>query len=187
MHALTHPRSATSLSAFIGISLAVVVPWLMTEPWWLECGMALTLAGAGLAAVVDAETGRLPDRLVLLAALPTAVAIGVELLMHPGVGAIAGPVAGVVAFAGPLLVVHVVSPSAMGFGDVKLAAVLGAALGSIDPRAALPALCAASAVTVVAGVVRRRPAMPFGPGLVIGSLLSIIVIASTVDRAVPWR
>ena len=92
-----------------------------------------------------------------------------------------------VACAGPLLVVHVVSPSAMGFGDVKLAAALGAALGSIDVRAALLALCVGTAATAVVGVARGRATMPLGPGLVVGSVVSLLVISPAVEGAVQWR
>ena len=55
---------------------------------------------------------------------------------------------GALVVAGPLLAVHLITPSGMGFGDVKAGAVLGAAMGLIDVELALLAL--------VAGPRRRR-------------------------------
>ncbi len=43
------------------------------------------------------------------------------------------------AFAGPLLLLHLVSPAAMGFGDVKAGIVLGYALGLVHWHLALAA------------------------------------------------
>ena len=65
---------------------------------------------------------------------------------------------------GPLLLTHLVSPTGMGFGDVKAAAVLGAALGLIDPQVALLALVLGLASAAVWGLARRARSVAFGPG-----------------------
>ena len=77
--------------------------------------------------------------------------------------------AGVPVMALPLLVVHLVTPAAMGFGDVKLAVALGAGLGVLEPKLAVLALAVASGLTLLAAACTRRSAMPFAPGLVIGA------------------
>jgi leader peptidase (prepilin peptidase)/N-methyltransferase len=100
-------------------------------------------------------------------------------------GDIGGVLLGAAAFAGPLLIVHAANPGAMGFGDVKLAAVLGAALGLVDWRACLLALCLASAVTACVAIVRRRSSMPFAPGLVGGAALALLPTAT--EGLLPWR
>ena len=187
MHALIHPRSATSVTAIgaVSVAFAAIVPWTLSESWWLEAGVALALAFAWLAAATDAETGRIPDRLVLLASVPTVAVMCLSVLSgHPD--AVVRVVVGLIAFAAPLLVVHVVSPSALGFGDVKLAAALGAAIGLVDPRSAVLALCVASAATALVALARRRSAMAFGPGLVFGAAVSLVAFGASSGRPVPW-
>jgi leader peptidase (prepilin peptidase)/N-methyltransferase len=126
------------------------------------------------AAVVDVEERRLPDEWVaaaliaLIVALPVASAAGRDV-------AVTGSVAGAAAMALPLLVLHLVSPAAMGFGDVKAAAVLGAALGSVDWRLATVALCVASLLGSVTGLAGRRRSIAFGPHLVAASIVVLVV------------
>ena len=64
----------------------------------------------------------------------------------------------------PLLLMHLASPSSMGFGDVKLAVVVGAAVGAADWQLALPALALAAGATATVGIVERLRHVPFGPG-----------------------
>lgn len=187
MHALTHPRSATSLPAAIALTLAVAVPWVLSEAWWLEFCLTITLATAVLAGVIDADTGRIPDRLILLAAAPVLFIVVFDAAFGGRLDAASAAATGVCAFAGPLLVVHLASPPAMGFGDVKLAAALGAALGLVDPIAALLALGLASAVTVTVAVIRGRKVVPFGPGLALGAVLALVPFTSATEGSLPWR
>lgn len=147
--------------------------------------VATTLVISAAAAFADARTGLIPNRLVAAAAVP-----GLLFLVHAGATGAATTwldmSLGTLSAAGPILAIHVVSPSAIGFGDVKLAAVLGASLGIIDPRASLLALCVASALTGLAGLLRRRSELPFGPGLVAGSVVAMFCFTLT-KGALPWR
>jgi leader peptidase (prepilin peptidase)/N-methyltransferase len=74
----------------------------------------------------------------------------------------------------PVLALHLVSPASMGFGDVKAAVVLGAAVGTVDARLAYVALCLAAAGGVAVGLATRRRTIPFGPFLVVASLLVLL-------------
>jgi leader peptidase (prepilin peptidase)/N-methyltransferase len=136
----------------------------------------LTIAMLVPAALVDWHQRRLPDAIVLAAA-------AVFVLALLGVAAfgtntsLAGVGLGVAIFAGPLLVLHLVSPRAMGFGDVKTAAVLGMAIGVVDWGLAAWALTAAAASTALAGIARRQSALPLGPGLVAGALSGVVAAA----------
>ena len=82
--------------------------------------------------------------------------------------------AGAILLGGPLLVVHLISPTAMGFGDVKAAFVLGAAVGLVDWRLGLTTLAVAAGLTAVVGLLRNAPAVPLGPGLVGAAALSLV-------------
>lgn len=167
------------------VLITVAVPWVTGETWWVEAGFVATLLVCLAAAAVDVSDGRIPDRLVLASIVPTIVVLVAQVVSGDGQAAAAGAVLGVVLFAGPLLVVHLAVPHALGFGDVKLAVSLGAALGLVEWRYALAALCLASGTTAAVAVARRRPAMPFAPGLVVG--VALVVLFPTLEGSVPWR
>jgi leader peptidase (prepilin peptidase)/N-methyltransferase len=86
---------------------------------------------------------------------------------------------GAVGMAGPLLLLHLVSPAAMGWGDVKLAFVLGSALASVDVRLGIAALALASAATLIGALVAGRVAVPFAPGLVAGAAALLATVSTT--------
>ena len=84
-----------------------------------------------------------------------------------------------VAAAAFLLVFSLVSPQGMGMGDVKLAFLMGAALGT-SVVAALVVASLASLVPSIVILVRygragRKVGFPFGPFLALGSLVALFV------------
>ena len=84
-----------------------------------------------------------------------------------------------VAAAAFLLVFSLISPQGMGMGDVKLAFLMGAALGT-SVAAALVIASLASLIPSIAILVRhgragRKVAFPFGPFLAFGSLVALFV------------
>jgi leader peptidase (prepilin peptidase)/N-methyltransferase len=142
---------------------AVPVRWL---PVLLALGWLAVAAGT-----VDVLAGRLPDALTL-PALPTALL----LLVPVGGDAVARGVAGAVVAVAAHAAVHFVAPAAMGGGDVKLAAPLGAVLAAVSWEAlALAGVLAAlsSGVLAVAVLVRRGRggAVPHGPSMLLACLL----------------
>jgi len=128
------------------------------------------------AAAIDIRERRLPDPILSAAAAVLVVAVVAGVAGGGGADPM-GMLGGAAAMSVPLLVVHLVSPAAMGFGDVKLAVVLGAAAGS--PVLALMALALGSGCTAAVGVASRRRTVPFGPGLVGATMLALVVAALT--------
>jgi leader peptidase (prepilin peptidase)/N-methyltransferase len=187
MHTLQLPRTATSSTTGLLAGVAVAIVWVLHETWWIEGALAVTFASATIAALADAATSRIPDGLVIIAATPIAIAMALAIVGGNGGGRLAGVAFGMGGLALPLLVIHVVSPGAMGFGDVKLAAALGGALGLVEPRASLVALCIASAGTAVVALVRRRSTIPFGPGLVLGAASALMLFQPILERRPAWR
>ncbi|SMD20417.1 prepilin peptidase [Lentzea albidocapillata] len=104
-------------------------------------------------AAIDLRHHRLPDALTL----PLAASLLLLQFHHLGEALLAAAV-----FGGAHLVVRRVRPAVMGGGDVKLAFGLGAAL---PLPALLPAAILSSAVTLAVAALRRRRAVPHGPGL----------------------
>jgi leader peptidase (prepilin peptidase)/N-methyltransferase len=91
--------------------------------------------------------------------------------------------AGAAAMTAPLLVLHLISPRSMGFGDVKVALVLGAALGTVAWQLGLLALCAAAGLGATVGLARRSATIAFGPFLVAGVAVALIGYAFGLDIA----
>jgi leader peptidase (prepilin peptidase)/N-methyltransferase len=142
----------------------------MTTPLFQPAIAGMMLVPAAAAAATDWRTHRVPNLLVAFAVVPALVAV---LFVDDRMHLLASVASGMAVMGVPLLVLHLVTPAAMGFGDVKLAAVLGAGLGVLHPGLALPALAAATGLTVLAAAWRRRSAMPFAPGLVAGAAAAL--------------
>jgi leader peptidase (prepilin peptidase)/N-methyltransferase len=130
--------------------------------WWAAIPLSLGWL-AVLLTVCDVLAARLPDVLTLPAYPVAAALLGIAALHEPAV--LIGAVAGVAIFAGTYLLVRVVSPSAMGPGDVKLAGSLGAVVGAVSLSAVLLVMAAAAALTLVAALWKRGGGIPHGPAM----------------------
>jgi leader peptidase (prepilin peptidase)/N-methyltransferase len=122
-------------------------------------------------AAIDAEHRVVPNRIVLPAA---AVFLVARLLLEPSPE---WPLAAVGA-SGFLLVAALAYPRGMGMGDVKLALLLGAALGRTVVVALLLGMLASLAPAVVLalreGIARaRKTSIPFAPFLAFGAVVAI--------------
>jgi leader peptidase (prepilin peptidase) / N-methyltransferase len=123
-------------------------------------------------AVIDLERRIIPNRIVLPAA---GIVLAARLVFFPD-QALTWVLAGVGAalfFLLPLLVY----PSGMGMGDVKLAFLLGAALGGAVVTALVVGLLAGSvvalAIIIRGGHGARKQAIAFGPFLAFGGLVAL--------------
>lgn len=135
--------------------------------------------------LIDLEHYRIPDRIVFPGVGISAALIAlVTLIEEFDPVFLRNAVIGSVAYFALLLVPHLVYPKGMGFGDVKLALLMGLFLGWIyaDPFDGIAlvmwALVLGSGLGVVAGVgfalIRgRRAEFPFGPALAAGCLLAV--------------
>lgn len=155
--------------AAIGLTAVVLAATHLHDA--LPSGIAVVLLVP--AALVDLRERRLPDPMVATSAVAFLAAVSLSAAFAAGELRPASILIGSALMAGPLLAVHLVSPAAMGFGDVKAAAVLGMAVGAVHWHLALSALALASGLTATVGVARRRRTLPFGPGLVAGTALAL--------------
>lgn len=144
---------------------------------------------AALVAVtaVDLEHYRIPDRIVFPTLGLATAALAVATVMGDGSGSLAGALVGAGLYFVMLFVPHLVYPKGMGFGDVKLALVLGLLLGWIDPYLVLLGLIAGCVLGVVGGVatvaVRRRREFPFGPALAVSTVAVVLLSRQLLDQA----
>ena len=146
----------------------------MSTPLFPTALAVTAIIPAGAAACADWRTHRVPTALVSATLLPVVFAVAVAVLSDGGPGdRLVAVTLGACVMALPLLLIHLLSPTAMGFGDVRLAAVLGGAVGLIAPALVLAALAVAAALTLVLSICTQRAAVPFAPGLVAGACAAL--------------
>ena len=119
---------------------------------------------------IDLEHRIIPNRIVLPA---TAVVLVANTLRDPSPEWI---LAGLGAFTF-LLVAALIYPAGMGMGDVKLAALMGVALGRTVPVALMAGMTAAMIPSLILfarhGSKARKMGIPFGPFLAVGSVVAL--------------
>ena len=163
--------------------------WALLAAWTLAGGMpvsllplvlALTSAGVALT-VIDVHHHRLPDAVVLPLYPITVVGLAIDGLARgawPVWSALLGAAVWLIAIGVPWLVS---GGRGMGFGDVKLAPILGATLGWVAVPIAIVGLVLAFVLGAAVGVALmmgkradRRTPIPFGPFLLAGALLGLV-------------
>lgn len=160
---------------FIAVTLTIGLSWAL--PAYLYLG-----ATAVVLTLIDIDVHRLPDQIVL----PSyAVVAALLVLASWGEGdwpaLLRALIAGVALFVF-YFAVMLAYPSGMGFGDVKLAGVLGMALGWIGWGAFAVGSFGAfllggvfSALLLLGRRVTRKSGIPFGPWMIGGAALGIAV------------
>jgi leader peptidase (prepilin peptidase) / N-methyltransferase len=146
-----------------------------------ELPAVLLFVASGIAlSAIDIEHMRLPTPIVYVTLALVAVALAIAAFATHRPSALVTVVAGALAAAAFLFAIAFVSPRAMGMGDVRLAAVLGAVLGWYGMgRVALGILLGfvvGSIAGIALSIVRRRlrgVKMPFGPSLIVGTFIAL--------------
>ncbi|WP_329105872.1 A24 family peptidase [Micromonospora sp. NBC_01699] len=187
------PGCGARLGSRIGLpaALGAVVFGLLTVRMGTDTGVdpvlpaLLAVAAVGLPlALIDLACLRLPDPLVALGAVAALLGLAAAAYLlgtpQPLVRALLGALASGVGY----LLLALLPGSRLGFGDVKLAAVLGLPLGWLGWPVlllglALPHLIngTVALVLLLSRRADRNTALPFGPALLTGALLAILLRA----------
>ncbi|HVE46366.1 MAG TPA: prepilin peptidase [Acidimicrobiales bacterium] len=148
---------------------------------WALPGFLIVVAGLVAISAVDLERFIVPNRILY----PTLFIAAPLLILAAAVdgdwsGARTSALGGVMAW-GLLLTIHLISPKGMGFGDVRLAGLIGMMLGWLSLGHVLVGLflgfLTASMVGVgliLAGRRGRKDRVPFGPFLAAGAVLAVL-------------
>ena len=157
------------------------------DSWALPAYLVLAAALVALSAI-DLEHYILPNRIVYPLALAMIVLLAIASLGDDDLDALVrGLAAGLIAFA-VFFVLHMISPRSMGFGDVKLAFVLGLFLGYLGWGELVLGLFLGFLYGAVIGVGlivtklrTRKDHVPFGPFLAAGTMTAVLVGSAILD------
>ena len=149
----------------------------------------LYLAAVGLAlAMIDIDTQRLPDVLTLPSYAVAAVLLGAAAAVNHDGGSAVRALVGAAAMGAFYFTLLLVYPAGMGFGDVKLAPVLGAYLGwlgfgSLAVGTFLGFLYGGvvGIAAMAVGKAGRKSKLPFGPFMLLGVLTAVLAGQQLVD------
>lgn len=171
---LEYPATEAATAGLFAAAAALVDPLYAAAVIAVFAGVMLAVA------LIDARHRIVPNRVTYPAVGLFAAAIAVGDLVGGGVD-LPRALIGMVAYAGPLLLVALIAPGGMGMGDVKLAALIGLVAGSLGLRHVL----VAAGVGILLGglgsifalvVLRygRRQQIPFGPYLAAGGVVAVL-------------
>ncbi|WCN81485.1 prepilin peptidase [Micromonospora sp. LH3U1] len=143
----------------------------------------LAVAAVGLVlAVVDLACLRLPDPLVLVAGVLALGGLTAAAVLAGTPGRLLGALAGAAVAGSAHVLLALLPGSRLGFGDVKLAAVLGLPLGWLGRDALLAGLLLPHLLhgglvlgLLAARRVRRDTLLPLGPTLLAGAWLAVLL------------
>ena len=179
------------VEAGTGVFFAAVAWWLLASlspelpfaAFVLASLAYLYLAAISVAlALIDLDTHKLPNLIVLPAYAIGLVLLGGSSILSGDLGAILRAVIGMAAMFVGYLVMVLVYPAGMGLGDVKLAGVLGLFLGWLGWGALLVGAFGAFLLGGVFAVILlllrkagRKSGIPFGPWMLVGGWLGAVV------------
>jgi leader peptidase (prepilin peptidase)/N-methyltransferase len=148
---------------------------------WVVPGYCLFFASMLAISVIDLDHYIVPNRIIyptLAASVP--LLVGAAALTHEWKSlerAALGGVAGFLVF----LVIHVISPRGMGFGDVRLAGLIGVYLGwlgyGVIALGFFLAFLLASVIGIGLMITRlrgRKDAVPFAPFMAMGGIVAVL-------------
>jgi len=133
-------------------------------------------------AFIDARHKRLPDLLTLPSYPVAFVLLGAAAPVAPdGTGHLLRAIIGLACASAFYLVLTLIYPAGIGWGDVKLSGLLGLYLGWVGPTELVVGLAAGFVLAAVAGIgliaarkATRKSQIPFGPFMLAGALAVII-------------
>jgi leader peptidase (prepilin peptidase)/N-methyltransferase len=203
------PERQALFSPFVGIRLhgkylaihaAMIVLFVLAAlrfddaPASMLVGYLFLFAMLLTVSVIDIELFRLPDLIVLPSLLASLVFVILVSILEDAPETIRFALVGGGLYFGFLFVAHLVYPRGMGFGDVKLAAVMGLYIGWLGTSytsaiglvlwGMLIGFLAGSVIGIVLLAIRKRSKqIPFGPFLALGTVTVVLLSTGLVPQA----
>lgn len=159
-----------------GVLFVITAVRFAEEPRLLPAYLCFAAIGVALA-LIDLDVRRLPNVIVL----PSYGVLAALLAIDWDPGALLRAAIGAAVLFGFFFAVAMAAPGGMGFGDVKLAGVVGGMAAYLSWGTLLTGAFLAFLLGAVAGILLmaasragRKSALPFGPFLILGAWASIL-------------
>lgn len=173
---------AWSVPAMSVVSSAMLTWWLVPDRWtWLLPMLPFSVLGAWLSAI-DVDVHRLPNRLLkpLAGALLLTTAVAAVIEGHPGHLVVGSALALAVLVGFGIL--NRLQPGGTGGGDIKLMILISFTLGGLTGSfvTVCAAMLLAGALTILGALaLRHTKAIVFGPGLYAGTVVAVLLAATS--------
>ncbi|WP_290062087.1 prepilin peptidase [Amycolatopsis solani] len=178
------PVSARHFLVALGTAVLFALLTLRLDPPHLPAYLYFGAIGVALA-LIDFDCRRLPDAIVLPSYPVLAVLLAVSAWCRDDWWSLARAGIGGTALFAFYLLLALIHPRGMGFGDVKLSGLLGGLLAHLSWTALLLGAFGGFLLGAVAGVVvlaagrgDRDTALPFGPFMIAAALVAVFVVAA---------
>jgi leader peptidase (prepilin peptidase)/N-methyltransferase len=160
-------------AAFALIGLVIGASWVLPAYWWFA-GVAITLT------LTDLDHQRIPNRILFPGTIVAAILLACGAVLDGEPEGLLRALGGGAAYFALLYLIALAARGGFGFGDVKLALLLGLFLAyrswTVLVVGAFAAFLIGGVVAVILVVARRagrKDAIAFGPAMVAGAALAL--------------
>lgn len=188
---LASSRRLSPRLALAGAAVGGLVGWrLGAVPVlgvWVYVGAVAVVLG-----YIDARTRLLPTRIIAPSYGVVVALLGAAAALDGATGPLLRAALGWLAMGGFYFLLWLVYPSGMGYGDVRLAGLLGLALGYLGWAETLAGMYAGFLVGAIGGVALAvaglvdRKRYPFGPFMLLGALVGLLWGSALGDWYTAW-
>ncbi len=168
----------------LAMVLGGLMVWLFGIDWVLVSVVPFAVF-LSVMTVIDLRELRIPDRLTRPAAILAVPLLALSLLSDGSEVSLLRAALGALAMGGFYFVLFFIYPAGMGFGDVKLAPIIGAQLGFFGWIPLIRGVIAAyfivgpvAILLLIFGRARMKSGFPFGPFMAAGALVALALEAS---------
>ena len=173
---IRYPIVEAATGALFAASPVVIgVSWVLPAYWWFAAVSFVLI-------LTDLDHHRIPNRILYPGVIVGAVLLAVGAAIDGDLDAFLRAVVGGLGYFAVLLVVALIAKGGLGFGDVKLAVLLGMFTAyrswgvlAVAGFAAVDIGGVVAIVLLVAGRKGRKDVIPFGPPMVVGAYLALVV------------
>lgn len=174
-----HPQRLTNLFVLVATPVLIVACLFVVPTWWLWPAFAVYSVVLLLLAVTDLDTKLIPNRILGPGTVVAAMLLVIGWLFAMESGSILRAIGGAAAYFVAMYVLAIIARGALGFGDVKLAFLIGLFTGYLGWGEVVVAGVGGfilggvvSVVLLLSGRFGRKDAIPFGPFMIVAGLVA---------------
>ncbi|MCB1245831.1 MAG: prepilin peptidase [Acidimicrobiia bacterium] len=175
-----HRQRWLNVAILVATPLLLAIAAIVVPSPWVWPAYATFSASLVLLTVTDLDTKLIPNRILGPATLATAILLIVGWSIDRDSGSVLRAAGGAVAYFAVMYLLALLARGGLGFGDVKLAFLIGLMAGFGSWGAVVLAGVAAFVVGGIVSVVLlatrrfgRKDAIPFGPFLMVGGIIAV--------------